>query len=306
MEGEEQDDDVVVETPEQEEAEITVDESKEDLAPEEKNGSGEDEPGENHPRFKKIYGKMKGFERELEESKLERAKDKGLMAEMRGHNKNLVDSFERISTSQHEASATKTEADATTKAEGNLADLKTQRRAAREEQNFALADELDDKIDDAKDDLREVKASAVKRKTTKPAPSRGIEVPVAEAEEFDKFAQNPWYNPDPDNEDYDPEMNDAARRLDVILSNDQRWGRKPLAKRLAEVKKRIEKRFGWESPSGKEEPNSGKRSANSVEGSGGSGRSNVVKLSAAELVICEGLGVTAQEFAKQKQMMKRG
>lgn len=257
-------------------------------------------PPEGSKRFDKIYGKMKGFERELLEARKEKESLVSMVEEMKEWNKQLAATLEKSTdtiASVVEVKGDDKAAIAENNINNQLKQLKEDYKTAMKDVDYDAAADINEKILELKIDLKsvkEIKATKDKEKasnTSDTSADRGRTHP-----DVVKFAEStPWFA----GENIDPEMKAYAMMLDDVLAEDPKWKGKPVSTRLAEVKERVEKRYNWENPN---------RDLNLVEGAGSSkpkGKDSI-NLSPAELQIAEGLGQTAEAFAKQKALIKKG
>ena len=249
-----------------------------------------DKMDEDHPRFRQVYGKMRQLERDMETlTKTLGERDK-MVDEMRSHNKRLADSIEKGFKS---VSAEKdTTADEITKIEGEITNLKEQKKAAIKDENFDLLDELNDKIYDKKDTIKALRA---KKAESTPSPSGKGEDGLTDDERVivsDFVKDTPWFNED-------PIMRAAAIATDNILKADNVWGRKPLKERLIEVRSRIEKRFGIE-----QKRPGGADGGGGLDGGGGGGK--IIRLSKDQQDMARNLGLSEKDYAKQLSIIEGG
>lgn len=192
-------------------------------------------PPAHHPRFKQIYAEAKQSKAKVEELTNKFAETETVFGELRAQNEQLTKTLQELQTGQQK----KSEADQQAAVQTTLADLKAQRAEAYDSNDFKKAAEIQDQIQEL----------TIKMHTPAPKKEEAINIDEAlakrEVEQAVKSftADTPWFNTkDPG---YDPIMVGAAKELDVILSKDPVWGRKPVADQLTEVKRRVEERFGY-------------------------------------------------------------
>lgn len=244
------------------------------------------------PRYREVYGKMKSYERKVEELEEKDKTTEKLMEEFRIHNERLAKAIE----SQVELSREAITADKEKKSEDgifnelttHLAGLKEKKVAALKSFDYDAVADIDEAIMETKDELKELK------KTT---PSKGKE--KGENTEVNPafisfLKETKWMSGD----DADPLMVQAAYTMDDILLKDEKWSKKSVAERLAEVGRRVEARFNWKSEKGK---NGGQRS---VLGSEGVSRvnvkgSSVITLTPEQVAVANGLGIPLEKYARQ-------
>lgn len=250
-------------------------------------------------RFKEIYGKMKGFEREVQKLKDETSSSKTLIDEMAKHNKSLVkamkESVKEIASDRN-VKDEKAELDSMMKElNSNMEKLIEMKASALKDFDYKGVAEIDEQLADLRDKKKEIKNYSPKDKKDKDD----------DHSPFEEFIEKaPWY-------DEDPLMKAAARALDEVLVKDPKWAKKPVEDRLEEVRTRIEKRFGYkpESKSGDDKGGDKKGGApDGLDGGGGQrgGTGKTIKLSQDQLKVATGLGLTPQEYAEQLYLMNGG
>src|SRR5208337_2990564 len=116
--------------------------------------SAQDNMTEDHPRFKEIYGKLKGTERELESFKKEKETSNKLIDEMRRHNQELAKRIDGV----EKAKSAPAEDKGPTKEElqGKIKDLNIQKAKALETFKYSEVTELDEQIFDLKIQIKEI------------------------------------------------------------------------------------------------------------------------------------------------------
>ena len=200
----------------------------------------EHEPPPAHPRFKQIYAEAKTNKAKVDELTQKVTETESVFGELRAQNEQLTKTLQEIQAGQQK----KTTDDQLTAVQTTLADLKTQRAEALDANDLKKAYEIQDQIQELtikmhtpapkKEELADIDAALTKRETEKAVAAFASETA--------------WFNTK--NPDYDPIMVGAAKELDAVISKDPVWGKKPVAEQLAEVKKRVETRFGYKGAQG--------------------------------------------------------
>lgn len=242
-----------------------------------------------HPRFKEVYGKLKEQERKNEDllHRLEALEGtQEMLEELKTHNRQLANAIENM----NEGRAKDKVVDEVTSITEKLSSLKQARKEARESLDYDAQDKIEEEIDELKEKLREVKTSKTST-PSQPAPDTEL------VEAFNTFVEeNAWFTED-------PIMQTAAFTVDALLLKDEKWKNVSPSERYAEVKKRVEKRFGYVDDSSNLEQSSKTKVASVESGSNrivGTPRSTTVKLSAEEVRMAEVLGISSEQYAKQK------
>jgi hypothetical protein len=284
---------------------VTVEDVTDALLGEDKHAEKKaDGPPPGHPRWNEIYGKSKELERKTEQLEKEREADRELMAEMRKHHDELRSAIERS------AQATEKMSEATVKSlekkeedsfASELAGIHTrlvaQKKEAYESGDHERVAEIDDKIMDVKLEMREHKnKKGIASKQDAPK-ATGVTPDPKEVEKFK--AATDWFNKD-------VFMTGAAVEMERKLLSDPAWQSRSYGDVLAEVKEKVEERFGMG-----EEKKKGKTPAvNAVEGGGnvsGKGGPTTVHLTAQDLKMAKEFGITPEQWAKEKSFIsKRG
>lgn len=250
------------------------------------------------PRYREVYGKMKSYERKVEELEEKDKTTERLMEEFRIHNERLAKAIE----SQVELSRETITADKEKKSEDgifnelttHLAGLKEKKVAALKSFDYDAVTDIDEAIMETKDELKELK------KTT-PAKAKEIGENTEVNPAFISFLkETKWMSGD----DADPLMVQAAYTMDDILLKDEKWSKKSVAERLAEVGRRVEARFNWKSVKGK----NGNKSVIGSEGVSREGgrSSNVITLSPEQVAAANGLGIPLEKYARQVSLIAGG
>ena len=239
------------------------------------------EPPPDHPRFHEVYGKMKGYERELESLKEKMEEKESVVDAMKNHNDKLVSAMEGVKTSIENKDSTSSE-NPLEGIQGEIHRLSQEKVAAMEELEHGKVAELDEKIMDLKIQMR----------------SETPTKPDIDPKPYDAWIEsNSWFNDD-------PLMRGAAISVDDELSRDPVWGKKSIDERLAETGRRVTERFGYTEGVVKDE----KPKMSGVEGASKGGSpskrpSNVIRLSQDEMRVASGLGISPEEFASQKALI---
>ena len=254
-------------------------------------------PPEGSKRWKEIYGKMKSYAKELEELKKKEEERTSLIEEMKEHNRKLVKSIEGL-----KAGGKGTESDPVAEIGSRIEQLIGERKEALESLDYDQVNKIDVELIEAKLKLKELKDSGNGK-------GRGGSKSGGEVEEEvdeDREVYNQWVS---ENEWFtkDAVMRGAAFTVDAELINKPKWRNKPASERLAEVKRIVEERFGYEGGSGKKGGAEASRE-NSVEGASrvaygsrkkGSGK---VTLTKEQVKVARGLGISLDKYANQLRL----
>jgi hypothetical protein len=272
------------------ELEVKVEEEKAN-SDETGKGKKQEDPPEGSPRWNEIYWKAKEGERAIEEAKelkqLLATKEAGI-EEMRKWNKAIVESLDSVKG----AISDTTKDDDIAKLDVKLSELKAAKREAREKADFDKESNIDDKIVDLKFEIKEMKAAP--KVVVKPTPTAEEGIKPEDEKIYKSWIHSTeWYRTD-------PKMRGAAIKMEKEVWQDPDFEYADLPEILAEVKLRVEKEFDY-----KPKPHGNRRSQDGVEGAGGSGRVTVVKLSTAEQDLARNLGVSNEDYAKQKSLINR-
>ena len=306
------DEEVVVEVPAEESQEVSLEEAglsgeKEDIIdPGQMEGKpkprNEDEPGPETPRFKKIYARLKGAEETIEGLKSDKAEKEAVMSEVRKHNAALMEKLEALSNRAIDAVET------TRQPAGDppeiinikqaIADLEARKEEAVENLKGKEVVQIDrelhklERIVEGYEYHKQKEATEKTREKAQPKPP--VQQPDIDPilDEFTK--DNDWFNKD-------PIMTGAALEYDRFLLAKPEWKGKPDKDRFRQVRADIESRFNTK-PEPKPKP-AGAESGLGLQRPSGSLSSKTVKLSSEEMAVVQGLGITPEAYAKQKNFL---
>ncbi len=281
--------------------------------PEKKDEKKEHMPKEGSLRYNQIYGKMKELERTLEDVQQHGVETSPIFKQLATDNKKLLDAVRQQTEAVKESvpQPADTRASDVERINGEISQLKSDRKEARGLFDNDKADDISDKIHDLQSELDKVKTAP---KEEKPS--------VVDQDAIDQFTESsPWY--DPNNEAFDETMADAAEALDSRLRKHPEWVNRPVLDRLVEVQDRIEKKFQWyvegETPdwldTGEEKPKDGdegngakppaKPRKAAVEGGGGGkpkATPGKVHLNAEQVHVAKMMGMSLEDYAKGMTM----
>jgi hypothetical protein len=225
------------------------------------------------------------------------------MVEVRKHNAALMEKLEALSNRAIEAVET------TRKPDGDpfeiinirqaIADLETRKEDAVENLKGKEVVQIDrelhklERIVEGYEYSKRQETEEKKREKAQPKPK-----PTQEAEVdpiLDEFTKdNDWFNKD-------PIMTGAALEYDRFLLAKPEWKGKPDKERFRQVRTDIESRFN-----AKTEPKSkpvGAESGLGLQRPAGLTSAKTVKLSSEEMAVAQGLGISAESYAKQKNFL---
>lgn len=308
---------IVVETPEATqptEVEIAEelsgeDKKEEQLDPGQQEGKKFSPDQSNVPpkRFEEVYGKWKGTERKLNELS-ENLKTKDVVIEeARKHNQALMEKLEKLSSKAIEAvenvkeqpEAAQGDPPEVAAARSALEDLEARKEAALDRLESKEVIKLDKEIRKVERFLEGYEAFMARKRSEARSKKEKPQENKTQGEELDPdidafIKESPWFN-------QDPIMTGAAKEYDLYLTVQKEWKNAPLSKRLKEVKRVIEERFGTPAGGNGNEP---KRTRSSGAESGlGLSRApsgpKTMKLNEQQLAVAKGLGITPEDYAKQ-------
>lgn len=269
------------------------------------------EPPTDHPRFKEVYGKMKEYERQLEDLKSKGIDNSSLVKELREHNKRLASAIENMGSSKDESSNfNKSQSDAIisidseiTSAQNQLGNYREEKKDARDKLDYDKLDYLDEQILEIRLKIKALEEKKGIVKELKPDKVSSAEDKVDE----DDIAVTDWID-DTSWFSKDVIMRGAAIALDKELINSKKWRNESTEKRLEEVKQQIEKRFNFSS-NNDDDKNKDRREGRFSDVEGGEvkkGKANKsIKLSAVEMDLIKGMGVTVEQYLQQKSLISK-
>ncbi len=239
-----------------------------------------------HPRFKEVYAKMKQFEEMVKKMEDEKESTKALIESMKEHNAQLAKALEDGMDKVASAVGSKDAVDELDGYEAQLKALRESKKTAKEQLDFDLEIEIDEKILEVRDKIKELKSGS----------KTGTQAKITQDDQkvINKWiSTTEWYNED-------PIMRAAAIEIDRILTYDPKWSGRSLSERLAEVKDRVEKRFNYTNESSKNDPRpaveSGRHSPPPSATS--------VKLTSEQEELIKGLGISREAYIKQLSLVK--
>ena len=266
----------------------------------------DNEPGPDTPRFKKVYARLKGAEETIEKLKGKDAENAAVMEEVRKHNAALMDKIEKLSNKAIDA------VESSRQPSGDPPEIVTVRQTISD---------LEARKEEAVENLKGKEVVQIDRELRKlERVLEGYEIHKSREAEFRKHnaasrkpeKEEPKATADPDIEEFvkqtkewygkDPIMTGAANEYELYLSTLPEWKSKPFSDRLKKVKEDIEGRFGMKSES-KPKPPGAESGIGLQKPPGSLGGVKTVKLSAAEIAVANGLGITPEAYAKQKQFL---
>jgi hypothetical protein len=283
------------------ELEVEVEEKKEDIEAK-GNGKGEKDdkkgPPEGSERWNTIYWKAKEGERAAAErdalrEELKHSRD--MMKEMGEHNKKLAEVLENLG----EGSKRSEENAEVNKVESKIAELRAQRKTAREKADYEAEDRIEEEIADLRFKVREMKSKPVnqdgkekgKEASSKKSSDDGVVLTDEDKTIYKEWlTENSWIYENP-----------RARSLAVKAENeirkDPEFDMATEKEILEEVRLRVEDKI--KPPSGDVDPfHSGGRS-------GGGAGVQKVKLSATEVDLAQGFGIDPKKVAEQKLLIAK-
>lgn len=254
----------------------------------------EHEPPPDSPRFKKVYAAWKNAEEKIEELNSKFSTSEAIMDEMRQHNKNLVEKLEKIASRPAESPMPSGEPPEIRAARKSIEDLEEQKVEAIEKVDGKAVSRIDRELRKLERVVEGYEWWA-RNEQNRRARERAASQPKEEGlpKEIQDFVDNtPWYN-------QDLKMTGYANMLDAKMMNSKEWENKPVSKRLAEVRRQVEAEFNWQ-PDGMgrtTKPPAVESGVGLNKPGGAGGRS--VKLTAQQIKVAEGLGISVEDYAKQ-------
>ena len=215
--------------------------------------------------------------------------ERSTMSAIKEHNKALADVVGKFTQVVDEK---KTD-DVMRTYETEMSKLLDAKKSAKENLDFSLESQIDERIMDMKLTLRDMKKQASAPKA-EPKKEVADEIPADERAIYDAWiAENEWFR-------NDPKMRKSAIDTEMQLRKDPDYKYATVDEILGEVKKSVEEKF-----SSKEK--AGKPKAGFVEGAGLSAgnKPNTIKLTPQEVEIAKGLQISPEEYAKQKLFISR-
>jgi uncharacterized coiled-coil protein SlyX len=174
------------------------------------------EPPKDSPRWGEVYRKMKEQERMIEGLNT-------MIKESQTHNRRLAKAIEKGIEKVTDANVKEATDDKVQKLEDELKEMRELRKQALKDVDYDKEEELTSRILDLREQLKEEKAEALRKKAAKD--SKGAET-SDEGDDAEVIAEwsskTSWFNED-------PLMRAAAQTLDVVLVNDKKWSKKPVA-----------------------------------------------------------------------------
>ena len=211
-------------------------------------------PPEGSKRWNEIYRGNEEGKRQVKELGERIKEGDAKFDEIKAQNEGLAKSIKDIQSKQEEQHQQESD----TEFKMRVKELRGKRDAALGDESpkdaARFQDEIDDAMLDRQTELRKIASSVAPQKEDKeegdPAVTeKDIDDKVTaklEEEAHSQFkADNPWF--DPKHEKFDPAMTGAARAIDEEIEKGPRWNTKPLGVQYAEVKRRVETRFGYTS-----------------------------------------------------------
>lgn len=256
----------------------------------------EGDPNEDHPRFKKVYAKLKDAERKIETLETGNKDTNETMELMRTHNQTLVTAIEKQTKATEkiaESNEVSKENDLIKTIDTGIKTLNADKKEALENSDYDKVIDIDNQIMDLRDKKKEINEIPVA--TVEPSVSPTI--PPEQQALIEKWAAEDadWYGKD-------PMMTSAAITVDSTIGNEPEWKGKPKGEMLKEIQRRVETRFNYKKANGSE-PSEKTTGVSGVEGAGGMGgggsNNKTVKLTAEQVRVAKGFGITPEEYAKQ-------
>jgi len=259
----------------------------------------DNEPPPNHPRFKEIYGKMKQYEKQL----LEVSESTKYIDAMKQHNADLSNKLAEVLENSHKNTVDiltrQNTPDPVQLLESAIQTLNTKREEYRKAMEHDKADSINDQLIEAKVQLL-IEKNKKSEVPVKDVPSKEPTTATEPSDDLEKtyvktwISKNPWFT---DN----LTIRKQAIEIDNKLLSSPEWRDKTIIERLREVESQIKNIY------------SGKTSSSgfpNVESEAGGSSSNLfdnkITLTATEVEIARGFGITPQEYAKQRMTIKGG
>lgn len=286
--------------PEQD-VEIEVKESELEPKPKESppksEGDKKDEgPPPGSERWKEIYWQAQEGKRVIEEVKQLREELKNnqtLITQMKEWNQTLSEGFKGIS----DAVAEPRRGDEIKDVEGKISELKNLKKGAREKGDFDAEDKYDEELAELRFKLRELKTEKPPKKEESSKgslkePGEGGPSSVFSSEELSMYEgwieENQWFN-------RNPGLRGLAIKTEKEIWKDPNYEYATVEEVLNEVKVRMEPAI-----------KSRYKGSDAVEfKSKGADNVTPVKLNSTEIELAKGMGISPEDFAKQKLIIQR-
>lgn len=245
------------------------------------------------PRWEEVYHKMKEYERKAlaNESKMEEYEKKSdEYNALLEHNKQLAEAIDKLSGTLEKGNQVE---DVVGKLTAELDSLKAAKKEARTALDFDKADEIDEKILDLRDKIKDAKL-------VKPAVTTTPTV-VKSADDlaYDAWVtDNPWFKSE-------PKMKQYAQGLDTTMGVDPEWSDKPFKDRLVEIAQRTKEKFGMATTKEADDQTGGESGVEGGTFRTGGGKGNKVTLTSEERIAAQITGLTDIEYAKQKRAIEK-
>lgn len=263
-------------------------------------------------RIAQLTRKWRTEERARTKLEKEGSESKAVIDEMRRHNQELYAAIQRqteaaeklvdVTVDKKEGESYEAEVKSIN---DKITQLKTMRLAANKEADFDKAAFLEDQIDSLKEQLVE-KRNEHKQKKAEPKQKDKAD-DKEEAAVTAWINSTEWYlsvvNGEP-NPKYNPAMSKASVDYDAYLLSQPQWQNASTTTRLAEVKKKIEEKFGYKKAEVKKPP--------TVEGGGTPPDTSKIALNdeqkhVAHMMFSDLPATKAEEmYAHQLSLIKRG
>ena len=281
----------------------------------------QEELTEDHPRFKKVYGKMKDFERQIADMRKDSKNDPYVKMIME-HNKRLQGVIEKMADS-------KTTIEVVAGGKGDelsvlQEELKVKKAAKVDALSRLKHDEVEGydeeiyKIRRKIEKMEEAKAAATTEKKTvdekgkEKAKEKTDEIPPEVQAVYDTWIDStPWLKHS-ENKNLAPEtkvlygrMKRAAMRAEEVLSKDPDFVEGPLEDTLAEVRRIVEVQFNYKDQAATYKKGTFVDGGGNTGGKGKKGQTSN-ELSYDELKMCREMGLDPKSFLAQRNMYTEG
>lgn len=255
-----------------------------------------DDPEPVQKRINKMWNKQKASEKKANDYEKSLNQSNSDMKVMKKFHGELLESYEKVTNRNTEATEAKTVSDQKAQIDTQIAQLKVDRKEATAEQDTDKADQINDEILELRESKKEIKAPVVEK-------DAGETNTTTEPDnDLIRFTiDNTWA--DASHVDYNKDMVQEARLVDNALLRKPAWKNKPDSERYIEIAKVVNKRFSKNGDNGNnnqvEIPNAPQR-VNKVEGSEDSRGTKVttVRLSPEQMNYCAISGTDPKVYAK--------